>query len=73
MVFNVTRDDIRVRMSATRQGYLPSGGAQGEAVAGYEQDGSDVGGHYVRETAFPRSRRPMWDAINEQYGPDYKR
>ncbi len=72
MVFNVTRDDIRVRMSAIDEGIFPPPALKTKNPP----DPSKVipisdfvmSGHL----AFPEVVGPIYDDINERYGTDYK-
>ena len=71
MVFNVTRDDIRVRMSAIDEEIFPP-------PAMRSKNAPDISkmipmSDFVTSGAapFPEVVQPIWDEINEIYGTDY--
>ena len=72
MVFNVTRDNIRVRMSAIDEDIFPSAPLKPKNAPDVSKmiPMSDfiLSGHL----AFPEVVQPIYDDINEQYGTDYK-
>jgi ribonuclease Z len=70
MVFNVTKDDIRIRMSAIDEEVWPSPATKpkippdtGSAIAFSDFTKSGV-------LPFPEVVQPLFDEINEKYGTD---
>ncbi len=72
MVFNVTKDDIRVRMSAIDEDIFPSAPLK-------PKNAPDISkvipmSDFIIEgnVPFPEVLQPIYDNINEIYGTDYK-
>ena len=72
MVFNVTRDDIRVRMSAIDEEIFPPSPMRAKNAPDISKmiPMSD----FVTSGAenFPEVLQPIWDEINELYGTDHQ-
>ncbi len=71
MVFNITKEDIKVRMSAVDEDIFPEPATRPkEAPSGDSLTFSE----FVLSGAepFPEVVKPMWDEINQAYGTDLK-
>ena len=71
MVWNVTKNDIRVRMAAIDEDIFPPPAIK-EKLA--PEGTSDSFSEFISSgfEAFPEVLEPIWDEINEIYGTDYK-
>jgi len=72
MVFNVTKDDIKVRMSAIDEEIFPP--APLKAKNSPDLDNLIPMSDFIRKgnVPFPEVLQPIYDNINETYGTDYK-
>ncbi len=72
MVFNVTKDDIRVRMAAVEEAAWPPGAIQEKQPPDFTQ--AVPPSDFLRSGAepFPEIVQKYYDAINRMYGTDYK-
>ena len=72
MVFNVTKDDIRVRMSAIDEDIFPPAALKPKNAPDVSKmipmTEALLSGHLV----FPEVVQPIYDDINKKYGTDYK-
>ena len=72
MVFNVTKDDIRVRMAVVEEAAWPPGAIQEKNPPDFTK--SVPPSDFLRSGAepFPEIVQKYYDAINRMYGTDYK-
>jgi ribonuclease Z len=71
MVWNVTKDDIRVRMAATDEEIWPSPALKEKQPP---EGTSDAFSEFINSgfEMFPEVLGPIWDEINKIYGTDHK-
>ena len=72
MVFNVTKDDIRVRMSAIDEDIFPPAALKPKNAPDVSKMIPMTDFIATGRRAFPEVVQPIYDDINERYGTDHQ-
>ena len=72
MVFNITRDDIRIRMSAIDEEIFPPSPMRAKNAPDASKAIPMTDFTTSGAVPFPEVVQPIWDEINETYGTDYE-